>query len=215
MRKRTYKKAASFALALAMAVSVCTAALADNSVTVTNGATLTLEQFNSLTEIPEGVTELTVDIGERTVSADSNLVIGTRPTYDASNPNDPTGKGGIADYHYHKKVSELTDEDKEHEAGLHNGTTDNMILTTDKPGITLHVKGTLNGAMVKNPDPKELKSNGINFYVPDKSDIILDGMTINGTVYVSASWQQINSEGYHTESTINIRSLQVLRELYG
>ena len=31
MRKRTYKKAASFVLALAMAVSVCTAALADNS----------------------------------------------------------------------------------------------------------------------------------------------------------------------------------------
>ena len=147
MRKRTYKKAASFALALAMAVSVCTAALADsstepttpkttvseqtvapeqgttaaeentqqkgtadegesendiagqaagggsavagentqqeetadegesenniagqdttqgsNSVTVTDGETLTLKQFNSLTEIPAGVTKLTVDL---------------------------------------------------------------------------------------------------------------------------------------------------------
>ena len=34
-----------------------------NSVTVTDGATLTLEQFNNLTEIPAGVTKLTVELG--------------------------------------------------------------------------------------------------------------------------------------------------------
>ena len=86
MRKRICKKAASLALALAMAVSVCTTALAEGDTeqtttettsiseqdnggedelstkTVENGATLTLDEFKALTAIPEGVTELTVDL---------------------------------------------------------------------------------------------------------------------------------------------------------
>ena len=88
MRKRICKKAASLALALAMAVSVCTTALAEDDTeqtttettsiseqtkdnggedrlsteTVENGATLTLDEFNALTEIPANVTELTVNL---------------------------------------------------------------------------------------------------------------------------------------------------------
>lgn len=160
MRKRTYKKAASFVLALAMAVSVCTAALADNSteppasettvseqpgapgqdntaagentqpeetadegesendiavqaagvgsavagqdttqgsnsVTVTDGATLTLEQFNSLTEIPAGVTKLTVDLGNIDITQSTVL-----------------GNENIADEYYVKKSSDTIENNE-------------------------------------------------------------------------------------------------------
>lgn len=100
MRKRICKKAASLALALAMAVSVCTTALADGDTeqtttettsiseqtkgnggedgpstkAVENGATLTLDEFNALTAIPEGVTELTVDVG--TLDINSGVTFG-------------------------------------------------------------------------------------------------------------------------------------------
>lgn len=218
MRKRICKKAASLALALAMAVSVCTTALADGDTeqtttettsiseqtkgnggedgpstkAVENGATLTLDEFNALTEIPADVTELTVDIGEQTIAKSGNkLVIGSRPT--------DSNKDAIADYYYHRNVDNLTEEDKTHLVGYQGTSTTDAILTTDKAGITLHVKGTINADTVDNPD--KLGNDVVQFYLPDKSTVILDGMTINGTVDFTAFWQQIASEGYNPEST--------------
>ena len=249
MRKRTYKKAASFALALAMAVSVCTAALADsstepttpemtvseqtgapeqdnmqaenntaaeentqpkgtadegesendiavqaagvgsaaavqdttegsNSVTVTNGMTLTLEQFNSLTAIPAGVTELTVELGNIDITKSTVL-----------------GNENIADEYYVKKSSDTIENnetvivDRTNE----NGNDYGYIVCRKKPAITItFVNGTVQGDSSVTSFPANCN---LTVQVPDNADIIFDGVTFNGGVRSGFGWNQTKNFG--------------------
>ena len=224
MRKRTYKKAASFVLALAMAVSVCTAALADNStepptpettvseqngapeqgntaagentqpeetadegesendiagqdttqgsnsVTVTDGATLTLAQFNSLTEIPAGVTELTVNLDGVDLRQQSVVV----------------GNDKIADsFRCIKNLSEMAENEVVYEE---REATKDYIVNTVKTGITLNIVGTIQ--FEDAADHPGNDGNFITFKIPDASNIVFKNAVLNGGVRLSPSWNQ-------------------------
>lgn len=246
MRKRTYKKAASFVLALAMAVSVCTAALADstepptpettvseqngapeqgntaagentqpeetadegesendiagqdttqgsNSVTVTDGATLTLKQFNSLTEIPADVTKLTVELG--------NIDITQRTVL---------GNENIADEYYVKKSSDTIENnetvivDRTNE----NGNDYGYIVCKKKPAITItFVNGTVQGDSSVTSFPANCN---LTVQVPDNADIIFDGVTFNGGVRSGFGWNQTKNFGggvfAHRYNSITIKN---------
>lgn len=224
MRKRTYKKAASFVLALAMAVSVCTAALADdsteptppkttvseqtgapeqgttaagentqqektddegesenniavqgttqgsNSVTVTNGEILSLDKFNSLTEIPAGVTELTVNLDGVDLRQQSVVV----------------GNDKIADsFRCINDLSKMTENEVVYEK---REATQDYIVNTVKTGITLNIVGTIQfeGAAA-NPGNN---GNFITFQIPDASNIVFKNAVLNGGVRLAPSWRQ-------------------------
>ena len=178
------------------------APIATYTAQIKDGDTLSLADFNALTEIPKDVHELTVDIGTQNVSAKGNaLIIGSRPT------DVGQGKDGIADYYTHtnKNYDALTEEEKARFVGYHGSATTDALLTTNKPGITLHVKGTVIGEMVNSPSPdspEPIGNNEIRFYVPDNSTVILEDVTINGTVSITGYWEQISANGYNPQSTV-------------
>ena len=199
MRKRICKKAASLALALAMAVSVCTTALADGDTeqtttettsiseqtkgnggedgpstkAVENGATLTLDEFNALTAIPEGVTELTVDVG--TLDINSGVTFG----------ND-----NLVDTYLHiaeadKQVDDIVIKDRTQE----EQNRGYVVLRKPKNGFTLHLTGTFKGVEREN----NLPGSKMAFKVPDNTEIVFDHAHIEGAFGVGASWNQPDS----------------------
>ena len=149
MRQRICKKAASLALALAMAVSVCTTALAEGDTeqtttettsiseqtkgnggedgpstkTVENGATLTLDEFNALTEIPADVKELTVNLDGVNLRNGSVVV----------------GNETIADtYRYVNTLDEMREDETKFEPHGQG-----FVVGTHKQGIKLNIVGNI------------------------------------------------------------------------
>lgn len=194
MRKRICKKAASLALALAMAVSVCTTALAEGDTeqtttettsiseqtkdnggedgpstkAVENGATLTLDEFNALTAIPEGVTELTVNLDG----------------VDLRNGSVVVGNETIADtYRYVNTPDEMRKDETKFEPHGQG-----FVVGTHKQGIKLNIVGNIqfsdDAASVNSP------ANSLTFKIPDASDIVFSNATLNGFIRIYSSWTQ-------------------------
>ena len=196
MRKRICKKAASLALALAMAVSVCTTALAEDDTeqtttettsiseqtkdnggedrlsteTVENGATLTLDEFNALTEIPANVTELTVNLDG----------------VDLRNGSFVVGNTDIADHF--RCIKNLDDKADNEEVYETRETSNDYIVKTVKAGITLNVVGSIQFEDAKdNPD---VSANAITFKIPDASNIVFMGAVLNGGIRLAPTWNE-------------------------
>ena len=194
MRKRICKKAASLALALAMAVSVCTTALAEGDTeqtttettsiseqtkdnggedgpsteTVENGATLTLDEFNALTEIPADVKELTVNLDG----------------VDLRNGSFVVGNETIADtYRYVNTLDEMRKDETKFEPHGQG-----FVVGTHKQGIKLNIVGNIqfsdDAASVNSP------ANSLTFKIPDASDIVFSNATLNGFIRIYSSWTQ-------------------------
>lgn len=194
MRKRICKKAASLALALAMAVSVCTTALAEGDTeqtttettsiseqtkgnggengpstkAVENGATLTLDEFNALTEIPADVKELTVNLDG----------------VDLRNGSFDVGNETIADtYRYVNTLDEMREDETKFEPHGQG-----FVVGTHKQGIKLNIVGNIqfsdDAASVNSP------ANSLTFKIPDASDIVFSNATLNGFIRIYSSWTQ-------------------------
>lgn len=194
MRKRICKKAASLALALAMAVSVCTTALAEGDTeqtttemtsiseqtkgnggedgpstkAVENGAILTLDEFNALTEIPADVKELTVNLDG----------------VDLRNGSVVVGNETIADtYRYVNTLDEMREDETKFEPHGQG-----FVVGTHKQGIKLNIVGNIqfsdDAASVNSP------ANSLTFKIPDASDIVFSNATLNGFIRIYSSWTQ-------------------------
>lgn len=157
--------------------SICKYRLIEDTIT------MTLEEFNNAETIPEWVNNVIVENIDFTLSKEDRTIIGNK---------------NIADFYSYKKTSELKDEEKGNVIGTNN---DLSILTTNKKGFTLILKGgTVKGLSVDSPVYDKQKENGIYLYVPDESTVIFDGVTFeDATLFISGQWQQIISEGHSPE----------------
>lgn len=105
------------------------------------------------------------------------------------------GNKDISDLHFYKKTNELNEFEKEYVIYTNK---DDSILTTSKKGQTF----TFNGGIFtgkKVVSPNEVKTNTINFYLPDNATIIFDGTTFKGAINFISQWQQIVANGYSPE----------------
>ena len=147
-------------------------AVQGNAETVNDTAYYTLEQFNALTEIPEGIKNVYLNIG-RVSLKDGDVTIGNKNICDIW----------------------TWDRDTNHTAGeiLEDGRKVYMVRDTDtiyssnKPGINLYISGSVN----ENPEGGLNQSNShvITLSVPDASNVVFtEGFTVNGYFRMNTGW---------------------------
>lgn len=158
------------ALALVMALSVTTMAWAEDT------KSYSLAEFNALEAIPEGVTTVYVDLG----------------TVDLKNGDVVVGNGKIADNAKDVWAENLASEKEQGYTVKMNqvqqGEHEAYMVKTQKPGIKLVVKGTINCDGDQADVNEARKAKMISFAVPEASSIVLDGVTINGFLRLNPSW---------------------------
>ena len=184
------KKLLAMALALVMALGVTTMAWAEDT------KSYSLAEFNALEAIPEGVTTVYVDLG----------------TVDLKNEDVVVGNGKIAD---NAKDVWAENLDSAKEQGytvkmnqVQQGEHKAYMVKTQKPGIKLVVKGTINCDDDQADVNAARNAKMISFAVPEASSIVLDGVTINGFLRLNPSWEQtgITLEGTSLNQTYQFKT---------
>ena len=131
-----------------------------------------IEEFSAVTSLPKLIESVTIDLTGKTVDLTKSPVIGNEK---------------IADNYSVKKLSELSEEEKSLIVEERTGSND-VILNTAKKSFTLTVK---NGTMV-GTDVKSLSDSKAGFVVkvPDGCDVLLENVTFNKAINVSAGWNE-------------------------
>ena len=135
-------------------------------------ASYTLKEFNALTEIPEGIKTVYLNIGDVSL-ADGDVTIGNKYICDMW----------------------TWDRDTNHDVGdiLKDGRKVYMVRDTDtiyssnKPGITLYISGSVK----ENPEGglNQSNSHAITFSIPDASNVVFTkDFTVNGYFRMSTGW---------------------------
>ena len=138
----------------------------------------TLAEFNALTEIPAGVKNVYLDIGDVSLK-DGSVTIGNKSMADVY--TSVTGNYNVGD----------TLDDGRVITRVWNETTNVYLANSNKPGITLYVSGSVN----ENND-NGLNNTGagpypntLNFVIPDASNIVFTNIfTVNGFFRCGFSW---------------------------
>ena len=139
-------------------------------------ASYTLEQFNALTEIPEGIKTVYLNIGDVSL-ADGDVTIGNKDICDMW----------------------TWDRDTNHNVGdiLKDGRKVYMVRDTDtiyssnKPGITLYIGGSVNdnkeGGLNNKGDGNDPRC--ITLSIPDASNVVFTkDFTVNGYFRMNTGW---------------------------
>ena len=130
-----------------------------------------LAEFNALTEIPEGVKTVYVNIGNTSVTGYSKCTT--------------IGNYSLSDEYMWVKDGETAPEGytaTERQNAQNNATA----YRTNKDGITVHVLGSLTMENYDNGSFSGFQT--LCFQLPEKSTVILENMTLNGSFNISGSY---------------------------
>ena len=135
----------------------------------------TLAEFNALTEIPEDVKTVYVDLGGK--SLQNGLTI---------------GNADIADhYHYGEWNSEVAPDGYPHKTSIDNITTHDgdkvrYIYSTGKPSVNVVLTGSVLGAT----DTGEFGVGNINLMVPDAANVVFEKVTFGTGQMMVSMWTE-------------------------
>ncbi len=141
----------------------------------------TLDEFNALTEIPEDVKVVYLNIGDVSLK-DSGVTIGNKNMADLY-----TGVTG--DYYVGQKL-----DDGRVVSSVWNANTKTYLANTNKPGITLYISGSVND----NPEGglNQSNSHSLSLIIPDASNVVFTkDFTVNGYFRCSFSWNDNQTLG--------------------
>ena len=150
----------------------------------------TLADFNALTEIPEGVKTIYVDLGGK--SLQNGLTI---------------GNADIADhYHYGEWNSDDAPEGYPHKTSIDNITTHDgdkvrYIYSTGKPSVNVILTGSVLGAS----DTGDFNAGAITLQVPDAANVVFDKVTFGAGQMAMSMW----TESYVQSMTVPHRIASV------
>ena len=134
-----------------------------------------LAEFNALTEIPEGVKTVYVDLGGK--SLQNGLTI---------------GNADIADhYHYGEWNSDVAPEGYPHKTSIDNITTHDgdkvrYIYSTGKPSVNVILTGSVLGAS----DTGDFNAGAITLQVPDAANVVFDKVTFGAGQMAMSMWTE-------------------------
>ena len=135
----------------------------------------TLSEFNALTEIPEGIKNVYVDLGG--VSLQNGITIGNE---------------NIADhYHYGEWNSETAPEGYPHKTNIDNITTHDgdkvrYIYSTGKSSVNVILTGFVQGAN----DTGNFNAGTITLKVPDAANVVFDKVTFGAGQMSMSMWTE-------------------------
>ena len=135
----------------------------------------TLAEFNALTEIPEGIKTIYVDLGGK--SLQNGLTI---------------GNADIADhYHYGEWNSDVAPEGYPHKTSIDNITTHDgdkvrYIYSTGKPSVNVILTGSVLGAS----DTGNFNAGAITLQVPDAANVVFDKVTFGAGQMAMSMWTE-------------------------
>ena len=145
----------------------------------------TLAEFNALTEIPEDVKVVYLNIGDVSLK-DSSVTIGNKSMADVYTL--------VTGDHY---VGEVLDDGRVI-TRVWNETTKVCLANSNKAGITLYVSGSVNdnNDYGLNNEGEGPFPNSLNFVIPDASDIVFtNDFTVNGFFRCYFSWDDNTNLG--------------------
>ena len=145
----------------------------------------TLAEFNALTEIPEDVKVVYLNIGDVSLK-DGSVTIGNKSMADVY--TSVTG-----DYYVGQKL-----DDGRVVSSVWNADGKIYLANTNKAGITLYVSGSVNdnNDYGLNNEGEGPFPNSLNFVIPDASNIVFtNGFTVNGFFRCGFSWDDNQTLG--------------------
>ena len=146
----------------------------------------TLAEFNALTEIPEDVKVVYLNIGDVSLK-DGSVTIGNKSMADVY--TSVTG-----DYYVGQKL-----DDGRVVSSVWNADRKIYLANTNKAGITLYVSGSVNENNdngLNNNTGNEPFPNSLNFVIPDASNIVFTkNFTVNGFFRCGFSWNDNTNLG--------------------
>ena len=132
----------------------------------------TLSEFNALTEIPEGIKNVYLNIGEVSLK-DGGVTIGNKDICDMWTWDRDTNHN----------VGEILEDGRKVYMVRDNDT----IYSSNKPGITLYISGSIKD----NPEGglNQSNSHAITFSIPDASNVVFtSAFTMNGYFRMNTGW---------------------------
>ena len=132
----------------------------------------TLSEFNALTEIPEGIKNVYLNIGEVSLK-DGDVTIGNKDICDMWTWDRDTNHN----------VGEILEDGRKVYMVRDNDT----IYSSNKPGITLYISGSVKD----NPEGglNQSNSHAITFSIPDASNVVFtSAFTMNGYFRMNTGW---------------------------
>ena len=146
-------------------------AIQGNAETANDTAYYTLEQFNALTEIPEGIKNVYVYVNKLSVTGYGKCAT--------------IGNYSISDQY--AWVSDGAEVPEEYVATTRRNAQDNATAyRTEKEGVTLHVLGSLTTENYNNGNFSGFQT--LCFQLPEKSTVILENMILDGSCNISGSY---------------------------
>ena len=146
----------------------------------------TLAEFNALTEIPEDVKVVYLNIGDVSLK-DGSVTVGNKSMADVY--TSVTG-----DYYVGQKL-----DDGRVVSSVWNADRKIYLANTNKAGITLYVSGSVNENNdngLNNNTGNEPFPNSLNFVIPDASNIVFTkNFTVNGFFRCGFSWNDNTNLG--------------------
>ena len=145
----------------------------------------TLAEFNALTEIPEDVKVVYLNIGDVSLK-DGSVTIGNKSMADVY--TSVTG-----DYYVGQKL-----DDGKVVSSVWNADGKIYLANTNKAGITLYVSGSVNdnNDYGLNNEGEGPFPNSLNFVIPDASNIVFtNGFKVNGFFRCGFSWDDNQTLG--------------------
>ena len=165
------KKLLATILALVMALGVTTMAWADGG-DGTAANPYTLAEFNALQTIPEGTTDVYVNIGDVSL-ASGGVTIGNQNICDIWTWDKDTSH----------KVGDILEDGRKAYMVRDNDT----IYSSNKPGINLYISGSVKD----NPEGglNQSDSHSITLSIPDASKVVFTkDFTVNGYFRMNTGW---------------------------
>ena len=135
----------------------------------------TLAEFNALTEIPDGVKTVYVDLSGK--SLQNGLTI---------------GNADIADhYHYTDWDNDVAPDGYPHKTSIDNYTTHDgdkvrYIYSTGKPSVNVILTGSVLGAS----DTGDFNAGAITLQVPDAANVVFDNVTFGAGQMAMSMWTE-------------------------
>ena len=132
----------------------------------------TLKEFNALTEIPDGIKNVYLNIGDASL-ASGDLTIGNKDICDVWTWDRDTNHTAGEILEDGRKVYMVRDND--------------TIYSSNKSGITLYISGSVKD----NPEGglNQSNSHAITFSIPDASDVVFTkDFTVNGYFRMNTGW---------------------------
>ena len=165
------KKLLAAILALVMALGVTTMAWADGG-DGTAANPYTLAEFNALQTIPEGTTDVYVNIGDVSL-ASGGVTIGNQNICDIWTWDKDTSH----------KVGDILEDGRK----VYMVRDDDTIYSSNKPGINLYISGSVKD----NPEGglNQSDSHSITLSIPDASKVVFTkDFTVNGYFRMNTGW---------------------------